>query len=517
MKKNLLTYLLGITLVVGLSSCEKDEDFKDNKYQQSIQTLDDEIITFEAEILGKQIKLVEGLEKKNVLNNKVISLKEEMLMASIDKVHDLLTQIEALEIRLEDAEQNLYLNRAAEIKMILDGINRDDVELLGLTDRLLALEKEYEELVKHINEHCYLDAIEVLNSLEEGIRDIAALAPPTYPGNVTLANLQEFVDGDFGAIAGDLLIDAYRADNAPIDFSAFEKLVFVAGNVEFFDIYVAQDCAGLSNLKEIGGDFDIKYCEDLTSLTGLENLEVVGGTLAIGNYMENLTDISALSNLKACKGISLSEIGVSTLSAFSNITEIERLQIGRLHQITSLEGLNNLATVNEISIGNNEKLENIDALMNINEVSGYIALSDNSALTSLSGLSNLTTVKGYFNIGFLPALRNLQGLENLTSVVDGLAIGGSDPTKKMLDSLEGLDNFSYSESTVTVQNTNITNVDALRNLNSVWGITFAYNSNLSDYCGLNSSLLNSGLNYSVFNNAYNPTLDNLINNECSAN
>jgi len=228
----------------------------------------------------------------------------------------------------------------------------------------------------------------------------------------------------------------------------------------------------LSSLKSVSGKLAIYKTVNLTNLNGLNNFEEAKGEddnfdkytpLNISIDIDGntgLTDISALNNLKKATTIFIGN-NPNLLSLFSiNPNQIYRMVIQNNDSLTDLNGLQNINTLLSVSINSNENLINLNGLNNLTNIGGQ----------------NIDDIF-YINIIGNPKLENLDGLSNLTNIV--------------------------------VRNSSIV----------LDGIHIKNNAVLTDFCGL-STAINNINNYSVFqyevlNNAYNPTLQDLLNNNCS--
>lgn len=515
MKRNLLFYFLSIALSVAVFSCsDDDESFDDSSLLKEITAFGEKVNTLEADVLDKAIDLTNGLETVTSLRTELATLEEKVLTSNLQDALTLQNTLDGYSGKLDMAEMDLYKNRADEVKSILDDINKDDVESLGLMDRYNALLDEYTVLVEHINAACYLDAQAVLDELEAEIKELAILAPPTWKGDLTLDDIDLFVSGSYGAVAGDIDFDGYgMGDDAPADLSSLNKLTYVAGSIYLYDLYKITDLAGLENLREIGGGFTTGYCDELASLNGLNNLTAIGEGLSLGG--DKLADISALASLEEVKHISISRTQISSLNVFTKVTALpDGLSLSQNELLTSLDGLENVTVCKNISLYENAMLKNIDALSQLTTMEGSISLIKNAELESLAGLSALTEVGG-FTIDGSPAITDLSGLTNLVNVNGSMTIGGNDAANKMLNSLTGLSNLTSVTGTFTIANTNISNLDDLANLTTSSWLTISANENLSDFCGLNKNMVEGLYGYHTSNNAYNPTKDDLIVGNCS--
>lgn len=181
----------------------------------------------------------------------------------------------------------------------------------------------------------------------------------------------------------------------------------------------------------------------LSNLSGLENLESVGGSLSI--YLnDSLTNIEALGNLQF--------IG-------------DDLIILRNYVLTSLTGLESIETVpGNLLIRGNSILENLAPLQGLYYIGGDLNVARNSALTDLTGLEGITQVPGDVTL-FGSGLVNLTGLDNLDSIGDHLRIGDPD--------------FFW--------NTSLTDLSALQNLEYIGGALLIYwNEILPNLSGLDN-------------------------------
>ncbi|GEQ84936.1 hypothetical protein ULMS_04440 [Patiriisocius marinistellae] len=163
--------------------------------------------------------------------------------------------------------------------------------------------------------------------------------------------------------------------------------------------------------------------------------------------------------------------------------------------ITDLSAMSSLleigeagATVTVVDIKNNSSLQGLEGLHNVTTIGGGIVLSNN-ALIDISALGNLTIIDR-LGIGSEP-LTNLNGLNNVTTITDALSIGGNN----QLTSLEDLGS--------------LTSIGNMVLINS--------NDSLQNYCSLTTALasVDNSYDYNAFGNAFNPTLEDLQNGNCS--
>jgi len=132
---------------------------------------------------------------------------------------------------------------------------------------------------------------------------------------------------------------------------------------------------GLSVLTHIGGNLKIGRIFFMDDLTGLDNLVYVNGNIEIGysdNYMLHSTDIYSLSGLD-----NLESVG-GKLSLFVN------------YNLISLSGLNNLLSVgDELYISGNFSLTSLNGLESLSSIGGDLSITYNDTLLTLSGSDNI--------------------------------------------------------------------------------------------------------------------------------
>lgn len=307
----------------------------------------------------------------------------------------------------------------------------------------------------------------------------------TYDGNVILSNQNEVNNfGIFGytSIDGSLQIVGY---NGTSDIT---------------------DLTPLSSIENIESVLAIENNPNLQSLDGLNGITSVA-ELRI-NVNPSLTSISALENLVEVGNVSLSSNELlNSLSGLGGITNANNVVVDNNNSLISLAGLESLTSAYDVSIRNNAVLTSISELGNLT-VANRIEVYGHPLLASLQGLNQITTLDR-LRISYNDALTDLSGLNNLSSV-NLFFIGANDA----LTSLNGLDNLI-----------DVTGVNIGRDL-AFDVIDVAPNQNLADFCALQNLFTNgtyqeesSGpfLIYGVFieNNAFNPTVQDIVDGNCS--
>jgi hypothetical protein len=309
-----------------------------------------------------------------------------------------------------------------------------------------------------------------------------------------------------------------------VNLSGFSEVTSIAGDLNIGRYYnrtsvgnpMLTSLSGLENLTQVGGTLMIINNDTLSSLNGLDNLSSIGNDLLIGivytfpaKNMGALTSINALGSLASIGGElyisntsltsldgldSVSSVG-SNITIYSNnyLSNISSLAMltsitGRLaiayNAITSLTGLNNVSTIGgNVYIDHNHSLKNFEGLENLSYVGNGVWIFDNDSLASFEGLNNLEHIDGYLDIWDNPSLLSLSGLENLDSIGSYLHI-----SKNALTSLTALSGLQSIKGTLNiVYNDNLTSLSGIDNLftDSISELKLFYNSHLQ-ICGVQS-------------------------------
>lgn len=159
---------------------------------------------------------------------------------------------------------------------------------------------------------------------------------------------------------------------------------------------------------------------------------------------------------------------------------------------------------------NNFSTTDLTSLINLTSIGGDLKVYRNNALTTLEGLNNITSVGGKLDLFFQPSLINIDGLSSVMSVGGELKIFNLD----IVTDLIGLSNLNYVGFNVYINNSNsLLSLEGLNSIPSINGLLTIYNNiNLTNFCAITTTV--NG-NYQVYENAYNPTLQDLIDGDCS--
>ena len=216
--------------------------------------------------------------------------------------------------------------------------------------------------------------------------------------------------------------------------------------------------------------FDTGIPSDITDLTPLETIDSISLSLEIfGNG--NLQSLNGLDSIRYIGNelIIRSNNQLQSLHGFENIDSIyNRLLITACGSLVNLEGLDSIVYVEKLIISHNHSLTSFDGLYNLNTIGDYLSLRGNNNIESLNGLDQITSLV-FFSI-FQTKIKTLSGLDNLTEI----------------------SHFRIED-----------------------------NEFLHDYCLLSDMYSNGYLNQldtvesKIENNFFNPTFQQIMDNECS--
>lgn len=167
-------------------------------------------------------------------------------------------------------------------------------------------------------------------------------------------------------ITGDLIISSTDLTH----LTGLESLEVIGGNLEMIATPALANIRGLQNLRSIGDLFILWGNGGLTDLGGLENIEFIGGNLVLWE-LNNLTDLTALR-------------GISSLGGNLDIQDSATL--------TNLDGLENLKTIGGLRLRGNNTLATVDHLESIESVDGFFDIVQNPALPTCAAQALLDAI-----------------------------------------------------------------------------------------------------------------------------
>ncbi len=336
-----------------------------------------------------------------------------------------------------------------------------------------------------------------------------------FEGDVYLKSQSEIIDfgtAGYTHILGDLIIGNTYSNDIN-DLLPLLNLEYVDASIIIFNCSRLTSTDGLKNLSYIGNLLSIEGNPRLERITDLPHIKDLETLSLWDNY--SLNDISGLEPLKVVRqNLKLSASKLTNLNVLSNLNTIgDHLTIVYNQNLTDINGLINLSSVNDIYIGNNDLLQNLNGLSNLAGTVSSLTIYNNAAIENLDGLQNIE-ITDKIRISYNFSLKSIEGLSN-TKNINGLEISDNN---SLID-LQGLSSLNIiGESGLIIKkNIRLENLNGLSEISRIDGsLSIEHNVALRDFCGL-TDFLNNGSpgSYTVLRNFYNPTVQDILDGNCS--
>ena len=319
-----------------------------------------------------------------------------------------------------------------------------------------------------------------------------------WNGNFTLGK-----DGDLSTLSGYtevtgfILIEGLTSTS----LTGLEELTSVGGSLNILNNSNLNSLDRLNNLNSVNGGLYIQNNPSLTSLSGLDSLNSVGALIIRQNY--SLTNLLPFDNVLQLDGVNLTIAQNEELAMSRAYTLDAQLRLNGFtgtSYIYDNEGSNGAVWSGDFTYGVDGDLS---VLLTYGVVMGNLII-DNSISTNLAGLESLSIVNGVISIRNNASLTSLTGLNNLDSVNGGLYIRNN----SALTSLSGFDDLSSVGLDLSIDNNaSLTSLAGLNNLSSVGGeLEIINNTVLTSLSGLDNLNSVDGWMMRIYSN---PALTNL--------
>lgn len=284
--------------------------------------------------------------------------------------------------------------------------------------------------------------------------------------------------------------------------------VFIRSQAEL-DEFMSEKYTRVNGSFTLLGD-DIVNIEDLNTLTYING---GNGTLYISSTSLNNLDGFKNVNLSSDMSIVINDNNIlENLNGLQNLSnKVFNLQIHYNESLTNIDGLKNIPSVeNNLLLEANHSLKNIDGLIGLENSVFQLYIKINPQLENISGLSGISQIE-YLDITNNISLKTIDGLIGLTELTY-LTLVGNDT---LLD-IDGLNNLTTCWQLSIINNSALSNLDGLQQFkNSGDTFTISHNSSLRDFCGLSLLATVKTGGYSIRDNAYNPSFEDISNGNCN--
>jgi hypothetical protein len=320
-------------------------------------------------------------------------------------------------------------------------------------------------------------------------------------GDVWIFNMYDGINNLNGlnvitSIEGNLDIGGIPNCNWTLEsLTGLENLNYIGGNLLITYNSELENLNGLNGLTEVAGSVEIKNNNVLIDISGLESIESIGGDLSISNneFLSQCNNSGICNYLESPNGtvkIFGNEQGCSTPPEVADSCGISMpcLPFGNYY-ITKQSEINNFTSdysncheLNGYIYIKGNDITNLNGLNEIDAVNGDLYIKQCISLTSLDGLENVEYIDGFLEINSCSSLENIAALHNLTAIGNLLYIGNNDA----LISLEGLNNLESTGLNLSIfGNELLSDIEALSNLEYINGILgIGTNNSLSSLAGL---------------------------------
>ena len=236
---------------------------------------------------------------------------------------------------------------------------------------------------------------------------------------------------------------------------------------------------GLSQITRIDSSLTIEA--NCSTYFGLHNLDTIRQDLLLQNPGLQASS-QELGSLKYIGG-NINLNGISDMLGFAQIDSIHGQLMVRFSKQKDFEGLDKLEYVQgDIWISNLDNLESLNGLGNLRAVEGNFFLfgTPGCPLSSLEHLINLQTIHGLLAIESFDFLKNLNGLDGLVE------LGSFSAGFMSLESLDGLQGITKTESINVNYCSQLTTLTGLENVIEVEKLTISSCNSIKDLTGLNA-------------------------------
>lgn len=248
------------------------------------------------------------------------------------------------------------------------------------------------------------------------------------------------------------------------------------------------DLTGLSSLKRINGTLRVRNVDLIETFEGLHNLEFIEDDLIIGDneLLKNLNDFNGIDSIGGDLDI-YNNLNLETLFEKDSIIYIgNSLRIFDNPILTEILGFKELKSIRgSLQILNNELLKSNEGFENLENINGGLDIALSPNLENLTGFDLLTTIGNGMKIR-VTGIKDFTGFEKL-EIIQGSLVGNSvsitdNPNLISLSGLGALD--SIQRSLFITGNQELESIEALSNLKFIGGQLSIENSNLTEISAL---------------------------------
>lgn len=244
----------------------------------------------------------------------------------------------------------------------------------------------------------------------------------------TQEHINEFGKNNYTFINGKLIIGdetSSEKSEEEITLEPLKSLKFVDGEMKILSFKNIENTQGLENLEVVNGTLTISG-NHILEIGGFDHLHTINGDLIFGGNSfgsENSMKIVGFQKIKKLKNLYITgNDNLTVLDAFHNLEEVNTLQIMN-SKLEKIDNFKSLKTVKKnLSIEYCENLKKVD-FPNLESISGWLAFNENESYNGEISIPKIKKINHlYFNsnrnfenyCGFSEAIK-LQKIGTLTS------------------------------------------------------------------------------------------------------
>jgi hypothetical protein len=303
------------------------------------------------------------------------------------------------------------------------------------------------------------------------------------------------------------IVDNPQLNNLPVLLPAVDSIY---GDVLMDENPILDNLEGLNEVLYVGGGFSCTVSNSLKNMAVLEKANTIKKGILI-NYVNELTTLTGLENVQNINPDANIEIGyapkLTSIPAFNQVKHLNDLEIYQCGQLTSISGFNSLDSLyGSLDINNNASLTTLQGFGPLQYVDKNLRIQLNNSLNSVTGFENVHYLGGDCKLVASPittmspgftALKNIGGsfILQLTEignwsflpVIEQIKGGVRISTNPNLTDLSGLKRIQYTDGNFEVfSNMGLTNLSGLDSLQRVGGtFDIAGNTGITSLSGLN--------------------------------
>lgn len=202
--------------------------------------------------------------------------------------------------------------------------------------------------------------------------------------NISLLNIHDL--SGLVAVGGNL---EFRSNFTLSSLEGLESLHTLGGDLIFDGNITLEEIDALSGLSALNGDLIIAENHVVEDLNGLLNIESIEGNVILSQQNVVLSDLTGLNSLVSVEGAFFVSLpALTTLSGLESLNYVGGdFELSNMDLLANVDELVSLMAVEgTLSIHNNSSLVNVNGIESLESVGQNLAIHDNPALSTCCGI-----------------------------------------------------------------------------------------------------------------------------------